>query len=514
MSSILVVDDTHENLRLLSDLLSLQGYDVRPVPNGRQAISSAQFTVPDLILLDILMPDIDGYAVCQALKADERTRDVPIIFISALNDAFDKVKAFDIGGVDYITKPFQAAEVLSRVRTHLTIRQFQQQLQEQNDVLHRQNTLLEEQKRELQESEARFRGLSEATFEGILIHDQGCILEVNHALENMFGYRHSEIIGKDVLEFLTPEFHDIALERIRTRDGTPYEAEGVRKGGLIFPIEIQARTMPYQGRNVRVVAVRDLTWRKAMEEEKVRMQQEQLTFSMETLGFVTHELKSPLSAMQSMIAVMLDGFAGELPDKIATYLLRIRRNCEELQDMVKNYLDLSRVGMGELVARKAPVDYYQEIVEPCVEHTQIFFESREVTLTVDCPEDLTVQADPDLLRIALTNYLSNAAKYGAAHTQVRLTVCEEHGMISTTVWNEGTGFRPEEQASLFIKFSRLKNENTANKRGSGLGLYLTKHIIELHGGKVWAESVPEHWVKFCFSVPAHTEDTTYDLHAH
>ena len=236
------------------------------------------------------------------------------------------------------------------------------------------------------------------------------------------------------------------------------------------------------------------------------MNHEQLTFSMETLGFVTHELKSPLAAMQMMIAAMLEGFAGEVPDKIELYLLRIRRNCEELQDMVKNYLDLSRVGMGELIARKAPVNYYKEVVEPCVEHTQIFFESRDVMLTVDCPDHLTVQADADLLRIALTNYLSNAAKYGAAHTQARLTVHEEHGMISTTVWNEGMGFRPEEQAALFSKFSRLKNENTAKKRGSGLGLYLTKHIIELHGGKVWAESVPEHWAKFCFSIPAHTKD--------
>jgi signal transduction histidine kinase len=268
--------------------------------------------------------------------------------------------------------------------------------------------------------------------------------------------------------------------------------------------------MPYQGRDVRVAAVRDLTWRKAMEEEKSKMQEEQLAFSMETLGFVTHELKAPLSAMQSMIAVMLGGFAGEVPDKIATYLLRIRRNCEELQDMVKNYLDLSRVGMGELVARKTPVNYYKEIVKPCVEHTQIFFESREVTLTVDCPDNLTVQADADLLRIALTNYLSNAAKYGAAHTQARLTVREEHGTISTTVWNEGTGFRPEEQVALFTKFSRLQNENTTNKRGSGLGLYLTKHIIELHGGKVWAESEPEQWAKFCFSVPAHAEDMLQD----
>jgi signal transduction histidine kinase len=109
--------------------------------------------------------------------------------------------------------------------------------------------------------------------------------------------------------------------------------------------------------------------------------------------------------------------------------------------------------------------------------------------------------DHDLLRVALTNYLTNAAKYGATQTQVRLTVREDQRELTTTVWNEGAGFHPEDQDSLFSKFTRLENENTLKNRGSGLGLYLTKHIIELHQGKVWAESVPEQWAKFCFSFP-------------
>ncbi len=505
-STVLVVDDKITNLKQLTTYLQHEGFELMVAQSGEETLKHVERIIPDIILLDVLMPGIDGFETCRRLKENETTQDIPVIFMTALTEIVDKVKGFEVGAVDYLTKPLQHEEVLARVNAHLTIRQFQQQLQEQNVLLHQKNSLLEEQKRELRESEARFRGLSEATFEGILIHDEGRIIDGNQMLEEMFGYQRSEIIGNNALEFLTSEFRDMALERIRTKDESPYEAEGLRKDGSLFPLEVQAKTMPYQGRDVRVVAIRDLTWRKAMEEEKARMQQEQLTFSMETLGFVTHELKSPLSAMQSMIAVMLDGFVGDLPDKIGTYLLRIRRNCEELQDMVKNYLDISRAGMGELVARKVPVNYYKEIVEPCVEHAQIFFESREVTLTVDCPENVTVQADPDLLRIALANYLSNAAKYGATHTQVRLIVREEQGIISITVWNEGAGFRPEEQASLFTKFSRLKNENTVKKRGSGLGLYLTKHIITLHRGKVWAESVPEQWAKFCFSFPAHAED--------
>lgn len=137
--NILVVDDTRDNLRLLSDMLTGQGYLVRPVSNGDGAISSAQFSPPDLILLDILMPGIDGYEVCRRLKADERTRDVPIIFISALGDTFDKVKAFEMGGIDYVTKPFQEAEVLARVSTHLDLQRARKSIESQKRQLEQQN---------------------------------------------------------------------------------------------------------------------------------------------------------------------------------------------------------------------------------------------------------------------------------------------------------------------------------------------------------------------------------------
>lgn len=505
-STILVVDDQLDNLKLLTTYLQQQGFELMVAQSGEETLKHVARIIPDIILLDVMMPGIDGFETCRRLKENKTTEDVPVIFMTALTETVDKVKGFEVGAVDYLTKPLQHEEVLARVNAHLTIRKFQRQIQEQNDLLQQKNDLLEKQKQELQDSEARFHRLSEATFEGILIHDEGRVIDGNQALEKMFGYQRAKVIGKDILEFITPGSRDNVLERMRTKDETPYEAEGIRKDDSLFPLEVQAKTMPFQGRDVRVVAIRDLTWRKAMEEEKARLQKESLTFSLDTLGFVTHELKSPLAAMQSLIMVMTEGYAGEIPKKIGTYLVRIRRNCEELQDMVKNYLDLSRIGLGELAARKVPVNYYKEIVAPCVEHAQILFDSREVTLSVDCPDNVTVQADHDLLRVALTNYLTNAAKYGATHTQVRLTVREEQGIISTAVWNEGAGFRPEEQASLFAKFSRLENENTYKNRGSGLGLYLTKHIVELHRGKVWAESVPEQWAKFSFSFPAHAED--------
>lgn len=139
-ADILAIDDTPENLALLSQMLTEKGYKVRSVTKGSTAIRGAKAAPPDLILLDVKMPEMNGYEVCQHLKAEERTKDIPIIFISALGDVFDKVKAFQVGGVDYITKPFQVEEVLARLDTHLTIRKLQIKLEAQNTQLQREIT--------------------------------------------------------------------------------------------------------------------------------------------------------------------------------------------------------------------------------------------------------------------------------------------------------------------------------------------------------------------------------------
>ncbi len=125
---ILIVDDTVANLRVLSEMLESEGYEVRAVPQGKMALTVAQAAAPDLVLLDINMPDMNGFDVCRELKKDERTKDIPVIFISASDDQQSKVQAFDEGGVDYITKPFQIGEVAARVKTHLTIQRLNNEM--------------------------------------------------------------------------------------------------------------------------------------------------------------------------------------------------------------------------------------------------------------------------------------------------------------------------------------------------------------------------------------------------
>lgn len=135
---ILIVDDVLANLRLLRAMLDEQGFETRGVPNGTTALRAARAHPPDLILLDINLPDLSGYEVCQTLKADPVTQGIPIIFISAIDEVVDKVKAFAVGGADYISKPIQIEEVLARVENQLTVRLLQQQLKRTNETLEQQ----------------------------------------------------------------------------------------------------------------------------------------------------------------------------------------------------------------------------------------------------------------------------------------------------------------------------------------------------------------------------------------
>ena len=162
IGQIAVVDDTPANLHLLSNLLENVGYDVRSFPRGAIAFEGILYSPPDLILLDIQMPEMDGYELCQKLKANESTENIPVIFISALNETFDKVKAFQVGGVDYITKPFQTEEVLARVATHLELYKIKRQLQKTNrfqaEQLAAQNSQLLHLNQSLEQANQELRG--------------------------------------------------------------------------------------------------------------------------------------------------------------------------------------------------------------------------------------------------------------------------------------------------------------------------------------------------------------------
>lgn len=146
---IMVVDDMKDNVHFLMDMLNTEGYRVRPALSGPAALSVIENETPDMILLDIMMPVMDGYEVCRNIRQREETRNTPIIFLSALDDVADKVKGFQAGGIDYITKPFLAEEVLARIRAHLSVKRLQTELMEQNAHLKRLNEELQDAMKEI-----------------------------------------------------------------------------------------------------------------------------------------------------------------------------------------------------------------------------------------------------------------------------------------------------------------------------------------------------------------------------
>ncbi len=255
--NILIVDDRPKTLRGLIKYLGESGIRVSIAQSGEEMLSLVDHNRPELILLDVMMPGMDGFESCRRLKKQTAFQTIPVIFITALTDTVDKVKGFEAGGVDYIVKPFQFKEVLARVRTHLTIRTLQNELHQQSE---------------------RFRGLAGATFEGILFFENGLVVELNQSLEAMFGYARDDLIGKPGMDLLMPGSSERLFQSISDTGQTkPFEAVGLRKDQSTFPVECQAKIMRYQQRDVYVIAIRDVSWRKALEKEKTLLQNEIVT---------------------------------------------------------------------------------------------------------------------------------------------------------------------------------------------------------------------------------------------
>ncbi len=223
--NILIVDDTPQNLRILSDVLSRRGYEVRQSINGDMALMSVQTRLPDLILLDIMMPGLDGYEVCRQLKGNPQTAHVPIIFLSALNAADEKVKAFKLGAADYVTKPFHFEEIVVRIEHQLQIQQLQQQLAAQN-------TLLEAEKLK---AEALLRNiLPEAIADQLKDYPQGMTPELQ-GVAFAESFESATILFADIVNFTTfatqvsPQELIKSLNRIFSRFDRLTERYGLEK---------------------------------------------------------------------------------------------------------------------------------------------------------------------------------------------------------------------------------------------------------------------------------------------
>jgi diguanylate cyclase (GGDEF)-like protein/PAS domain S-box-containing protein len=255
--TILIVDDIPANLAIAVNYLEDNDFNVLVAQDGKEGLERAQLVKPDLILLDVMMPGLDGFQTCRRLKSTERTRDIPVMFMTALTDTSDKVKAFEVGAVDYVSKPFQVEELLARIRTHLTLRAMQEQLIAQNA--------------KLQVSELYYRRLFESAKDGIVLLDlaSGRISDVNDSVVEMLGYSREQYVKEqflDVLPFRNIPASRAALAKLQSGECVSFEHWVMESEGKSqVDVEFFGNVYIVDGTMIAQCNLRDITAREQAE---------------------------------------------------------------------------------------------------------------------------------------------------------------------------------------------------------------------------------------------------------
>lgn len=456
LSNILVVDDTPDNLRLLVSLLNQHGYKVRPVTRSKLALAAAQVMPPDLILLDINMPEMDGYELCTRLKADARTRDIPVIFLSALNDLFDKVKAFSVGGVDYITKPFQVEEVVSRIQTHLTLRTLQKRLEEQNQELTQTLT-------QLQNTQAQMILSEKMAALGQLVAN------VAHEMNTPLGAIQSSADNiastlADNLEALPRFLQTLSPER----QADFFALLQPSTQGASTQADLSSREKRQQKR--QVMHMLD-AWAIADSDTKAD--------TLVDLGITTNLeawlplLRDPQSQNILQMAYQLASLQ-KSTQTIKTAVNRATKVVLALKSYARYDPSGNRVEANLLDGIETALTLYQNQLKHGVEVVRHY---TELPL---------ISCFPDDLNQVWTNLICNALQamdYQGTLT-IRVTPQADHVQISIS--DTGRGIPPEIQPKIFEPFFTTK----AMGEGSGLGLSIVKKVIDKHRGAIAVESRP------------------------
>jgi len=428
---ILIVDDTPDNLNFLARVLSEKGYKVRAVTTGAQALVAAQLRPPDLVLLDINMPGMDGFEVCTHLQADEKLKGIPIIFLSSLADTEDKLKAFSLGGVDYVTKPFQIAEVQARVETHFKLHRFQLDLEKRN-----------------QNQAANHEAVLNNIADGVLVLDpQGNLLSANPALLSM-------IPEEDLQEIIA----------------APLE-KTIEWKHKIFAVT----TAPVP--DVGTVAVfRDETRRHEIERTKDSM-----------LATASHELRTPLTAMMNYIEMMIafTQMGRVNTDEFNEYLNRALENGQRLHRLVLAILDQAQIHAGRIELKKqtfnlpALFETTRQLLNSLILKKNL---SYELTIHPDVPNEII--GDADRLQQVLVNLVGNAIKFTEQGGVQVVVHCQDAETLTIAVSDTGPGIPAEQLPDIFEAFRRSSDYVYRDHQGAGLGLSIVKEIVTRMGGHI------------------------------
>jgi two-component system cell cycle sensor histidine kinase/response regulator CckA len=528
--TILVVDDEPINLRLLSEYLKESGCRMLVARSGQSALEKARYGKPDLILLDVMMPGLDGFETCRRLKANEALRDIPVIFMSSLTRTEDKVKGFQVGAVDYITKPFQHEEVLARLVMHLRLRDLTRELQEAKRTLEKrvekrtaelaqtnkellaeiaERRRAEEAKDKalaetlqmthaLRESEKKWRLLYENLPGGsFVVNDQFIIEDVNDVLCKLTGFAKEELIGRSC-DIICPKgphrcpILDLKKERI-DNDETAIKV----KDGQLVPVIKSARRIPIDEKEVVVENFQDITERKQVEEEKEKLQaQMSQAQKMEALGQlaggIAHDFNNLLTIIQLNTQLMERQLSAR--DPLEEHVREIAGTSKRAAKLVRQLLSFGRrqiveprlLNLNDVICDLTPM--LRRII------------GGKIELQISSIEDLwLVKADPSQMEQVIVNLVVNARDampqggtltvrtgnvvldetHAALHVEVQLG---KHVLL--VISDTGVGMSAEVKSHIFEPFFTTKEPG----QGTGLGLATVFGIVKQNGGYIQVHS--------------------------
>lgn len=498
--TILVVDDTESNIDILVELLG--DYDVAVATDGVSALEIVNEQEIDLVLLDIAMPDMDGYEVCRHIRQDHSSAELPVIFITAATDEKSIEAAFEAGGNDYITKPFKPSELLARIRRELTLKDLIRNLEDRV----RERTLQIEHERKLVTTI-----VDTANSIIAVIEPDGTMSRINRYGEEFTGYSQNEICAEPYFwaKFLPSEKRKLVTEIIaKARQGevvNHFQNSWISKNG-------EKRTFEWSNTLVRhsdgsmnylfTIGI-DVTERKKMEDALIEAKEAAEAASkakQEFLANMSHELRTPLNAIIGFSQIL--NMRHEIPENYRSQINKILISGKNMLMLVNTLLDFSKIEDGKMDFNPQHFSLFALFDE-----IHVLFENqlkrKGLTLDFLTPEKApTIFADHQLIKQVLVNFISNAIKFSQNGGKITVKYHDDECRVFFAVVDNGVGIPQEEISTIFEPFVQGQSSKNIAIKGTGLGLSLSKKIIEdIHHGTIRCESRVGEGTTFSFSIP-------------